>query len=284
MALADRMVNGQRRLWMLGLPQGDLHPQTFKLVLDFADALLVKLRKAELKYGYSDGWRADDWMAECQSKLSEHLSKGDPLDVAAYAAFCWHHHWSTALSPQAAGGEDSGQGTSWMDLANGLNGPSPDGRPLYEAFWRRQPGGLTVPWEKQAPAIISMWDGIAADAAVLAAVPPASAPSAVWRPIESAPKGQRFIGWLGNRIGVVEHGLHYVKWPHEVGGPTYRDVWNEVRPGAIQPCEPSHWMPLPAPPFSEAPRPDEMEAEGDSGAIPALPSQKPSSPGSNSNG
>jgi hypothetical protein len=32
---------------------------------------------------------------ECQQHLSEHLAKGDPRDVAAYAAFCWYHGWPT---------------------------------------------------------------------------------------------------------------------------------------------------------------------------------------------
>lgn len=69
----------------------DLHPDTKQLVIDFAAALANKLCAAEKKCGYSDGWTADDWMDECRAKLREHIEKGDPLDVAAYCAFLWHH-------------------------------------------------------------------------------------------------------------------------------------------------------------------------------------------------
>lgn len=86
-------------------PSG-LHPATVELVSKLAFRLAIKLRKAEKKYGYSDGWRSDNWMEECQKALAEHVAKGDPLDVAAYCAFCMHHGWSTAApqptAPQAA--------------------------------------------------------------------------------------------------------------------------------------------------------------------------------------
>ena len=79
--------------------ENGLHPRTAELVRRFAEALAGKLRKAEEKYGYSDGWLRDDWQNECQAKLAEHVQKGDPLDVSAYAAFCWRHGWSTASPP-----------------------------------------------------------------------------------------------------------------------------------------------------------------------------------------
>lgn len=66
------------------------------LVERFSSALLAKLRAAEIKYGRKDDWLSPDWQSDCQRKLIIHVSKGDPLDVAAYAAFCWHHDWSTA--------------------------------------------------------------------------------------------------------------------------------------------------------------------------------------------
>jgi hypothetical protein len=91
-------------------PEG-LHPATKKLVFDFACALADKLHEAEKKYGYSDGWRDNDWMDECRVKLREHVEKGDPRDVAAYCAFLWHHGESTAPKIRGAVYE------SWKRLA-----------------------------------------------------------------------------------------------------------------------------------------------------------------------
>lgn len=75
-----------------------LHPQTVNLVVRFARALAAKLAAAEVKYGYSDGWLSPNWMDECRAKLLEHVAKGDPIDVAAYCAFLWHHGASTAAA------------------------------------------------------------------------------------------------------------------------------------------------------------------------------------------
>ena len=71
------------------------------LVEGFSKALLEKLRAAEAKYGYKNDWLRTDWEAECQQHLADHLAKGDPRDVAAYAAFCWYHGWSTVSSQRA---------------------------------------------------------------------------------------------------------------------------------------------------------------------------------------
>lgn len=72
------------------------HPLTVDLVRRFAAALLEKLTAAEQKYGYTDGWASPDWMDECRQKLLEHVTKGDPRDVATYCAFLWHHGASTS--------------------------------------------------------------------------------------------------------------------------------------------------------------------------------------------
>lgn len=76
----------------------DLHPATRSLVVGFATALAAKLRKSEIKYGYSDDWARNDWLADCREHLRAHVEKGDPLDVAAYCAFMWFHGWSTAAA------------------------------------------------------------------------------------------------------------------------------------------------------------------------------------------
>lgn len=101
-----------QRFWDIGRAEGELqgttvampaglHPDTQDLVTRFATALAVKLHAAELKHGYSDGWKEPHWMDECRYKLIEHLAKGDPRDVAAYCAFLWHHCQSTSPSPSA---------------------------------------------------------------------------------------------------------------------------------------------------------------------------------------
>lgn len=72
-----------------------LHPKTEKLVDDFAEALKRKLEITQEKLGYFDNWSYDDWEKNCQWQLTLHVAKGDPLDVAAYAAFCWYHSWKT---------------------------------------------------------------------------------------------------------------------------------------------------------------------------------------------
>ena len=74
-----------------------LHPDTAKLVAEFATALANKLMRSQEKYEYAAEWKHDDWEDECADRLIEHVQKGDPLDVAAYAAFMWHHHWKTRL-------------------------------------------------------------------------------------------------------------------------------------------------------------------------------------------
>jgi hypothetical protein len=79
-----------------------LHPDTVELLERFMEALAEKLRKAEEKYGYSNGWKQDDWIDECRAKLLEHLAKGDPRDVAAYCAFLWHHGERTATPTSTA--------------------------------------------------------------------------------------------------------------------------------------------------------------------------------------
>jgi len=78
------------------IPNG-LHYNTKGLVLSFAEAVAEKLHAAEKKYGYSNGWKNTDWMNECRKDLLSHLYKGDPLDVAAYAAFLWYHKEPTFI-------------------------------------------------------------------------------------------------------------------------------------------------------------------------------------------
>ncbi len=72
-----------------------LHPASKALVQGFAAALAEKLRAAELKYEYSDGWKTESWEEECRQHMHDHVAKGDPRDVAIYCAFMWARGWST---------------------------------------------------------------------------------------------------------------------------------------------------------------------------------------------
>ena len=87
-----------------------LHPATENLVVRFAGALAEKLALAERKHGYSDGWRDPTATREQREAMIEHVSKGDPIDVAAYCAFLWHHGASTAPPAQPGGREATGAG------------------------------------------------------------------------------------------------------------------------------------------------------------------------------
>lgn len=81
-----------------------LHRDTKKLVVFFAAALARKLLKAEQKYGFSNEWAEDEWGADCIRDINLHLEKGDPLDVAAYAAFAWFHNWKLNHQKAMLGG------------------------------------------------------------------------------------------------------------------------------------------------------------------------------------
>jgi len=77
------------------MKEANEHDALSDLVTRFSAALLEKLRAAEKKYGWNDGWSNPNWESECHRQLADHVRKGDPRDVAAYAAFCWHHGWRT---------------------------------------------------------------------------------------------------------------------------------------------------------------------------------------------
>lgn len=72
-----------------------LSPAMRVLVAQFAEAMGEKLLKAQIKHGFDDDWMRSDWEEKCQDDLRIHAAKGDPLDVANYCAFLWHHSWST---------------------------------------------------------------------------------------------------------------------------------------------------------------------------------------------
>lgn len=71
----------------------ELNRRSVDLIQGFAEAMAEKMRKAELKYGYTDEWMNPYWEVECRNELYRHLFKGDPVDVAIYCAFMSHHGW-----------------------------------------------------------------------------------------------------------------------------------------------------------------------------------------------
>jgi hypothetical protein len=98
------LSSARKRLQELGVgwitPNG--LPKTLEeLFPAFSQALLEKALRAREKYGFpEDGWRQDGWQETLAKELLEHVHKGDPRDVAVYAAFAWYHGWS--ITPAAA--------------------------------------------------------------------------------------------------------------------------------------------------------------------------------------
>lgn len=50
-----------------------LHPNTARLVLEFANALAAKLARAQEKYGYTTGWSDPSWEEECRQHMRESM-------------------------------------------------------------------------------------------------------------------------------------------------------------------------------------------------------------------
>lgn len=86
------------------MPEG-LHPETAKHLVLFFNAMAEKLRAAEQKYGYSDGWLTQEWQDELRIHMHEHIAKGDPRDVANYCMFLWARKWPTEISPKEEANE-----------------------------------------------------------------------------------------------------------------------------------------------------------------------------------
>jgi hypothetical protein len=68
------------------------------LVNRFMQAARAKLLASEAKYGWNNAWLRTDWRELLVTHMHQHIAKGDPLDVAAYCMFAWHHGWPLATS------------------------------------------------------------------------------------------------------------------------------------------------------------------------------------------
>lgn len=84
------------------LSPGEPGAATDALVDAFAAEVKAKLRAAEAKYGWNSGWLNPACVPALQAELQRHVGKGDPRDVAAYAAFLWFHGMATAAGGRPA--------------------------------------------------------------------------------------------------------------------------------------------------------------------------------------
>lgn len=72
-----------------------LHRDTQEMLRGFFEEMCEKARRAELKYGYMNGWRDTSWKHEFNRSILEHFEKGDPRDVAIFCAIGFSHGWPT---------------------------------------------------------------------------------------------------------------------------------------------------------------------------------------------
>jgi hypothetical protein len=98
-------------VWNIAMP-AELHRDSQQLVHETATAMAEKLARAQVKYGFDNGWKVapasasgDDgrhfWSREeCLTAFYHHLGKGDPLDCINYLAFMRANGWATQLPPQ----------------------------------------------------------------------------------------------------------------------------------------------------------------------------------------
>ena len=66
------------------------------LMIRFFLAVFHKMRLAERKHQWKGTWRKSTTQQSTAQHLAEHSHKGDPRDVAIFAAFAWYHRWSTS--------------------------------------------------------------------------------------------------------------------------------------------------------------------------------------------
>ncbi|MCW6598624.1 hypothetical protein [Yersinia ruckeri] len=71
----------------------DLHPDSVKLLEGVIPDVAAKMVKAQVKRGLTNEWLHEDWEFECRRQLSQHVNKGDPLDVIIYGMFCQGRGW-----------------------------------------------------------------------------------------------------------------------------------------------------------------------------------------------
>ena len=86
-------MSDQQTQYKLGIGDLTVQQELRNLIDGFSKALYEKLLKAEQKYHHGHAWKKDDWRDDLIDNLNTHIEKGDPLDVAAYCAFAWHHKW-----------------------------------------------------------------------------------------------------------------------------------------------------------------------------------------------
>lgn len=220
-----------------------LHPETQDLVNRFSAALASKLRSAEEKYGYSDGWRRGDWMDECRAKLREHIDKGDPRDVAAYCAFLWHHGESTA---SACGGVPAA-------MTNNQQEPTTEGaeRANFEAWVIAENQDYDDPASMLEHNSNGDYSSIRINGAWLGwlARSRTAAPAGQWQPIETLPEWETALLFVPREacLARIVRGRKLsrsdgIVW--EIEGTSAHETLMRQQKWAT----PTHWMPLPGAP------------------------------------
>lgn len=80
-----------------------LHPETARLVDEFAEALKRRLLQVQMQRTFIHQWMHPDWRESALKALKKNIEKDQPLDVAAYAAFFWRHGWSMTEEETSVG-------------------------------------------------------------------------------------------------------------------------------------------------------------------------------------
>lgn len=89
MKLSARDFPRERSFYPPGTPSSEQRALD-ELVDQFAAAMKAKLRRAGVEKGRS-GWDDPKWTPEeIKAALLAHVDKGDPVDVANFAAFWWN--------------------------------------------------------------------------------------------------------------------------------------------------------------------------------------------------
>lgn len=110
----------------------ELHSRSKWLVVKFAKAMAAKLRRAEMRHGYTDQWASPENVEGMRREFWRHAEKGDPVDVANFAAFLWFHGTGTRGPGDAAAGDGEPR-PSGPQVTPGAQGAAEEEAAIVEA-------------------------------------------------------------------------------------------------------------------------------------------------------